>query len=62
MVIRIMHSKQLEKLDFRSLRLLKILLDTESVTKAGEALSISQPAASRVLAQLWTCPIFDTTS
>ena len=47
-----MHNKQLEKLDFRSLRMLKILLDTGSVTKAGEALSISQPAASRVLAQL----------
>ncbi len=52
MVMRIMHNKQLEKLDFRSLRMLKILLDTGSVTKAGEALSISQPAASRVLAQL----------
>jgi hypothetical protein len=34
-----MHNKQLEKLDFRSLRMLKILLDTGSVTKAGEALS-----------------------
>jgi DNA-binding transcriptional LysR family regulator len=52
MVMRIMHNKQLEKLDFRSLRMLKILLDTGSVTKAGETLSISQPAASRVLAQL----------
>jgi DNA-binding transcriptional LysR family regulator len=52
MVMRIMHNKKVEKLDFRSLRMLKILLDTGSVTKAGEALSISQPAASRVLAQL----------
>ena len=42
----------LNKLDLRSLRLLKVLLDTRSVTKAGEALAISQPAASRVLAQL----------
>jgi DNA-binding transcriptional LysR family regulator len=52
MVMRIMHNKQFEKLDFRSLRMLKILLDTASVSKAGEALSISQPAASRALAQL----------
>jgi DNA-binding transcriptional LysR family regulator len=42
----------LERLDIRSLRILKVLLDTRSVTKAGEAMSISQPAASRVLAQL----------
>src|SRR5271170_4535995 len=52
MVMRIMHNKELDELDFRSLRMLKILLETRSVTKAGEALSISQPAASRVLAQL----------
>lgn len=42
----------LDKLDIRSLRMLKHLLDTRSVTKAGEALAISQPAASRVLSQL----------
>ncbi len=42
----------LDKLDMRSLRMLKLLLETRSVTKAGEVLSISQPAASRVLAQL----------
>lgn len=42
----------LDKLDFRSLRMLKLLLDTRSVTKAGEALGISQSASSRVLAQL----------
>lgn len=42
----------LDRLDLRSLRMLKVLLDTRSVTKAGEALAISQPAASRVLAQL----------
>jgi len=50
--MRVMHNKELDKLDVRSLRMLKILLDTRSVTKAGEALSIGQPAASRVLAQL----------
>lgn len=42
----------IDQLDFRSLRMLKLVLDTRSVTKAGEALGISQPAASRVLAQL----------
>lgn len=42
----------LDKLDIRSLRLLKNVLDTRSVTRAGEALRISQPAASRVLSQL----------
>jgi DNA-binding transcriptional LysR family regulator len=52
MVMRIMNNKELNNLDFRSLRMLKILLETANVTKAGEALSISQPAASRVLAQL----------
>ena len=45
-------STYLQRLDVRSLRMLKILLDTRSVTKAGEAMAISQPAASRVLAQL----------
>ena len=44
--------KWLDELDLRSLRMLKALLETRSVTKAGEALAISQPAASRVLAQL----------
>ena len=41
-----------DKLDLRSLRMLQTLLDSRSVTKAGEALAISQPAASRVLSQL----------
>jgi DNA-binding transcriptional LysR family regulator len=41
-----------DKLDLRSLRMLKALLDLRSVTKAGEALAISQPAASRALSQL----------
>jgi DNA-binding transcriptional LysR family regulator len=52
MVMRIVNNKELNNLGFRSLRMLKILLETANVTKAGEALSISQPAASRVLAQL----------
>jgi DNA-binding transcriptional LysR family regulator len=52
MVMRITHKSQLDKLDLRSLRMLKILLETRSVTKAGEVLSIGQPAASRVLAHL----------
>ncbi|MDE1175891.1 MAG: LysR family transcriptional regulator [Edaphobacter sp.] len=47
-----MDNLELDKIDFRSLRLLNVLLETASVTKAGEALAISQPAASRVLAQL----------
>lgn len=42
----------LDKLDLRSLRILKVLLETRSVTKAGEANAISQPAASRVLSHL----------
>ena len=43
---------RLDALDLRSLRLLQVLLETCSVTKAGEAVSISQPAASRALARL----------
>ncbi|WP_217164370.1 LysR family transcriptional regulator [Terriglobus roseus] len=41
-----------DNLDLRSLRMLKQLLDLKSVTKAGEALELSQPAASRVLSRL----------
>jgi DNA-binding transcriptional LysR family regulator len=43
---------RIDTLDLRSLRMLLVLLETRSVTKSGEALAISQPAASRVLAQL----------
>ena len=43
---------ELDSLDLRSLRLLKSILELRSVTKAGETLTLSQPAASRVLAQL----------
>jgi DNA-binding transcriptional LysR family regulator len=42
----------LDNLDLRSLKMLKSILDLRSVTKAGETLALSQPAASRVLAQL----------
>jgi len=52
MGMHIMHNINIDKLDLRSLRMLDVLLETASVTKAGEAMSISQPAASRVLAQL----------
>ena len=52
MIIMQKEDEMLEKLEIRSLRLLKHVLDTRSVTKAGEALGLSQPAASRALAQL----------
>ncbi len=45
----------IDTLDMRSLRMLHVLLDTRSVTRAGEALAMGQPAASRVLAQLRKC-------
>jgi hypothetical protein len=43
----------LERLDVRSLRTLKVLLETRSVTKAGEAMAISQPSF-RALSALGT--------
>ncbi len=39
-------------IDIRALRFLSLLLETRSVTRSGEALGLSQPAASRLLAQL----------
>ncbi|MCW9033135.1 MAG: LysR family transcriptional regulator [Rhodospirillales bacterium] len=39
-------------LDLNLLRMLQMLLRTQSVTKAGENLGLSQPAASRVVAKL----------
>ena len=39
-------------LDFKSLRLLAALLDTASVTRAAEAIGISQPASSRAVQRL----------
>lgn len=42
----------LDQIDLRSLRLLVRLVDLKSVTRAGEAVRMSQPAASRTLAVL----------
>lgn len=42
----------LRDLDFRSMRFLILLFQTRSVTRTGEILELSQPAASRVLAKL----------
>ena len=44
----------IQDLDFRSLRFLRLLFQTRSVTRTGEILELSQPAASRVLAKLRT--------
>ena len=42
----------LDHLDLRSLRLLSTVLEMRSITRAGEALGLSQPAASRAVAHL----------
>lgn len=42
----------LDHLDLRSLRLLAAVLEHRSVTRAGERLGLSQPAASRAVAHL----------
>ena len=42
----------LDHLDLRSLRLLSAMLEMRSITRAGEALGLSQPAASRAVAHL----------
>lgn len=39
-------------IDLRALRFLALVLETRSVTRAGEVLGLSQPAASRLLSQL----------
>lgn len=47
-----MQNAHVDSLDLRSLRLLAKLLDCGSVTLAGEAFGLSQPAASRAVARL----------
>jgi DNA-binding transcriptional LysR family regulator len=46
------NSHDLAGLDIRALHLLRALIETASVTKAGEAVGLSQPSASRALAAL----------
>lgn len=48
----LMQDPHIESLDLRSLRFLARLIETGSVTRAGEACGLSQPTASRVLARL----------
>lgn len=47
-----MHEADLQGVDLRLLALLEALFDTRSVTRAGDRLDLSQPAASRALARL----------
>jgi DNA-binding transcriptional LysR family regulator len=47
-----MHSVDLRGVDLNLLTLLEALLDTRSVTRAGDRLDMSQPAASRALGRL----------
>jgi DNA-binding transcriptional LysR family regulator len=47
-----MHQVDLSGVDLNLLTLLEALLDTRSVTRAGDRLDLSQPAASRALARL----------
>jgi len=46
------HASLLDHFDVKSLRLLAALLDTESISRAGDALQLSQPAASRAVARM----------
>ena len=50
--MRHMQDPHIESLDLRSLRFLARLIETGSVTRAGEACGLSQPTASRVLGRL----------
>lgn len=43
---------QLDHLDLKTLRMLAALLDTGSITRSGEMLGLSQPAASRAVERL----------
>ena len=47
-----MHNAHVDDLDFRSLRFLAMLLETVSITRAGEAFGLSQPASSRATERL----------
>ncbi len=47
-----MASKLVDPIDLNLVRVLRMLLETRSVTRAGEALGLSQPATSRALARL----------
>lgn len=47
-----MQNAHVNHLDLRSLELLAALIETRSITRAGEAFGLSQPAASRAVAQL----------
>ena len=47
-----MQETHVDDLDFRSLRFLAILLETVSITRAGEAFGLSQPASSRAMERL----------
>ena len=47
-----MQTTHVDDLDFRSLRFLAVLLETVSITRAGEAFGLSQPASSRATERL----------
>ena len=47
-----MQTTHVDDLDFRSLRFLAVLLETASITRAGEAFGLSQPASSRATERL----------
>jgi len=50
--IIVMHQVDLAGIDLNLLKLLEALFDTRNVTRAGDRLDLSQPAASRALARL----------
>ena len=47
-----MQTTHVDELDFRSMRFLAVLLETVSITRAGEAFGLSQPASSRATERL----------
>lgn len=57
--------RNLANIDLNLLRMLRVLLETRSVTRSGEKLGLSQPAASRVVAKLrylFNDPLLERTS